>query len=66
MPGGRRREELISARKVAGFTQEGLADVLKVDRSTVARWEAGDYLPLPTSGRSSQTCLAVRETSCRP
>jgi transcriptional regulator with XRE-family HTH domain len=47
MPGGRRREELISARKVAGFTQEGLADVLKVDRSTVARWEAGDYLPLP-------------------
>lgn len=47
MPGGRRRKELISARKVAGFTQEGLADVLNVDRSTVARWEAGDYLPLP-------------------
>ncbi|SEF24761.1 DNA-binding transcriptional regulator, XRE-family HTH domain [Amycolatopsis pretoriensis] len=47
MPGGRRREELISARKVAGFTQEGLAEVLSVDRSTVARWEAGDYVPLP-------------------
>jgi DNA-binding XRE family transcriptional regulator len=47
MPGGRRREELISARKIAGFTQEGLADVLNVDRSTVARWEAGDYVPLP-------------------
>ncbi|MDX3192317.1 helix-turn-helix transcriptional regulator [Streptomyces sp. MN03-5084-2B] len=47
MPGGRRRDELISARKIAGFTQEGLADVLHVDRSTVARWEAGDYVPLP-------------------
>ncbi|MEV5721544.1 helix-turn-helix transcriptional regulator [Amycolatopsis mediterranei] len=44
---GRRRDGLISARKVAGFTQEGLADVLRVDRSTVARWEAGDYVPLP-------------------
>ncbi|WP_410644242.1 helix-turn-helix transcriptional regulator [Amycolatopsis sp. lyj-346] len=47
MPIGRRRDGLISARKVAGFTQEGLADVLHVDRSTVARWEAGDYVPLP-------------------
>ncbi|MEV6449041.1 helix-turn-helix transcriptional regulator [Amycolatopsis sp. NPDC051716] len=47
MSAGRRRDGLISARKVAGFTQEGLADVLHVDRSTVARWEAGDYVPLP-------------------
>ena len=44
---GRRREELISARRLAGYTQEGLAEALRVDRSTVVRWEAGDHVPLP-------------------
>ncbi|MEV6902162.1 helix-turn-helix transcriptional regulator [Amycolatopsis sp. NPDC051372] len=43
----RRRKELVSARKAAGLTQENLAEVMGVDRTTVIRWEAGDYAPLP-------------------
>jgi DNA-binding XRE family transcriptional regulator len=42
-----RRGALVSARKAAGLTQEKLAEVMRVDRSTVIRWEAGDYAPLP-------------------
>ena len=42
-----RREELVSARRAAGLTQEKLAEVMRVDRSTVIRWEAGDFAPLP-------------------
>lgn len=41
------RSALASARKAAGYTQEGLAAALPVDRSTVIRWEAGDHAPLP-------------------
>ena len=33
-------------RRAAGYTQEGLAEYLGVDRTTVARWEAGEYEPL--------------------
>ncbi|WP_170191804.1 helix-turn-helix transcriptional regulator [Saccharothrix syringae] len=42
-----RRTGLIRARKAAGFTQESFAEVMHVDRSTVARWETGVREPLP-------------------
>src|ERR1035441_9945714 len=32
-------------RKKEGLTQQELADRLKVDRSTLASWETGDYRP---------------------
>lgn len=32
-------------RKKTGFSQEKIADILHVDRSTVAKWETGKSLP---------------------
>jgi len=42
-----RRTGFVRARKAAGFTQESFAEVMHVDRSTVARWEQGAREPLP-------------------
>ncbi|MFI9005985.1 helix-turn-helix transcriptional regulator [Actinosynnema sp. NPDC053489] len=42
-----RRTGFVRARKAAGFTQEAFAEVMRVDRSTVARWERGTREPLP-------------------
>ncbi|MGH4008873.1 MAG: helix-turn-helix transcriptional regulator [Pseudonocardiaceae bacterium] len=42
-----KRRSFARARKAAGYTQEGLAERLGVDRTTVARWEAGETEPHP-------------------
>ncbi|HEY7265692.1 MAG TPA: tetratricopeptide repeat protein [Trebonia sp.] len=54
MPGiGAAREEnaprrrLAERRKALGLTQEALANLMGVERTTVARWERGEAVPLP-------------------
>jgi transcriptional regulator with XRE-family HTH domain len=42
-----KRRSFAQARRAAGFTQESLAERLRVDRTTVARWESGEYSPQP-------------------
>jgi transcriptional regulator with XRE-family HTH domain len=42
-----KRARLATRRKAVGFSQDQLAERLKVDRSTVARWESGDTEPQP-------------------
>lgn len=42
-----RRERLVRRRKALGLTQEALAELLNVERSTVNRWERGESAPLP-------------------
>ena len=41
------REGLAARRKELGYSQEAFAEMLRVDRSTVARWERGDCEPQP-------------------
>src|ERR1700704_4564894 len=43
-----RRQRLIQRRKALGLTQEALAELVAVGRSTVVRWEHGESEPLPS------------------
>jgi tetratricopeptide (TPR) repeat protein/transcriptional regulator with XRE-family HTH domain len=45
--GAARRERLARRRKALGMTQETLAGLLGVERTTVLRWERGETEPLP-------------------
>jgi len=45
--GGAARRRLAERRKALGLTQEALADLMGVERSTVVRWERGETAPQP-------------------
>jgi transcriptional regulator with XRE-family HTH domain len=72
----RKREGLRQARKSAGLTQEELAYRLRVDRTTVGRWEAGETEPsawlqpglakLLGVSRSRLSCLLDQHEPERP
>jgi transcriptional regulator with XRE-family HTH domain len=40
-------KRLKQVRESLGLTQEKLAAILKIDESTIAKWERGDYQPTP-------------------
>ncbi|MGP3949162.1 helix-turn-helix transcriptional regulator [Streptomyces sp. 7N604] len=42
-----KRQALAQRRKACGYTQEAFAEVLRVDRTTVQRWERGEVDPQP-------------------
>lgn len=37
--------KLKACRERASLTQQELADILKVDRSAISKWETGEFLP---------------------
>src|SRR5262245_61282136 len=42
-----RRRQVAERRNALGLSQERLANLLGVDRTTVVRWEGGDTVPQP-------------------
>jgi tetratricopeptide (TPR) repeat protein/transcriptional regulator with XRE-family HTH domain len=54
-----KRERLVQRRKALGMTQEALAGLLSVERSTVVRWERGESAPLPSIRHKFARALQV-------
>ncbi|AXB46069.1 MULTISPECIES: helix-turn-helix domain-containing protein [Pseudonocardiaceae] len=50
---------LAAAREAAGYTQESLAVTLKVERTTIGRWERGVQSPQPWQRRGLATALQI-------
>lgn len=57
-----KRCRFAASRKAAGYSQEQLAERLGVERSTVARWEAGETAPQPWLRPSIADALGVSLT----
>ncbi|WP_405657547.1 helix-turn-helix transcriptional regulator [Streptomyces sp. RK9] len=53
---------LAGRRKTLGYSQEELAELLGVDRTTVGRWESGRIKPQPLQRRSLAAALQVSLT----
>ncbi|ALE72240.1 hypothetical protein AD006_09760 [Pseudonocardia sp. EC080610-09] len=53
------RRRLAVRRRSIGLTQEGLAEALGVDRSTIGRWESGATAPHPSQRRRLSAVLGV-------
>ncbi len=58
-----KRDRLVSTRKTAGFSQERLAEVVGVERSTVQRWERGETCPQPWARPKLARALGITDQS---
>lgn len=56
-----KRQWLVSMRKAAGFSQERLAEVVGVERSTVQRWERGQRCPQPWARPELARALGISD-----
>ncbi len=54
-----RRGRLVAARKAAGKSQEAVAQLLGVDRTTVGTWERGEFTPRPDQRVAYADALGV-------
>lgn len=60
------KEPIAKCRQDAGLTIDQLADRLKVDRTTVMRWERGEPRIPPKRLAAVATALNVRKIDLRP
>ena len=51
---------LVYARRILGLTQERLARALRIDPTTIWRWERGDCPPMPGKLRLLQSMLGAQ------
>ncbi|MGH3521269.1 MAG: helix-turn-helix transcriptional regulator [Mycobacterium sp.] len=58
-----KRHRLVSTRKAAGFSQERLAEVVGVERTTVMRWERGETRPQPWARPKLARALGISDQS---
>jgi transcriptional regulator with XRE-family HTH domain len=59
--------KLKQLRKDRGYnSQESFAEALGVDRTSVARWEAGTYMPHPDQMKTILTLLNIMEEDLWP